>query len=157
MKTWNVLGLLVLVAASSAPAADGPDKIKTKPKPAVSVGVSFSVEEYDPSKPSRATMTCVVRNDSTVGVRVPVGFDGGYVRIQSGTMSLLKRKQEKDDVKLAWVEPGRQQVIFELPLDDVCCVAEKKDRGWHWNWTRHPAPPLSPVHKNRKSEFVDEA
>ncbi|HVX16291.1 MAG TPA: hypothetical protein VHC22_34210 [Pirellulales bacterium] len=155
MRKWNAIGLLVLVLPAPATTADEP--AQTKPKPPVWVHVSFSVEEYDPSTPSKATMRCVLRNDTRRGVHVPVGFDGGYVQVQSGLMTLIKHTREKEDAKLVWVEPGQEQVVFELPLDDIFLVAENNQPKWHWHWMRRPEPPRSPIHKYRQPGFLDEA
>ncbi len=155
MHKWTAIGLLVLVLSAAAATADEP--AQTKPIPPVAVRVSFSVEEYDPSTRSTATMRCVVQNNTRRGVHVPVGFDSGYVQVQSGWMTLNKHTREKDDVKLVWLEPGQEQVVFELPLDDLFLVAEQKEPPWHWDWMRRPEPPRSPVHKYRQTGFVDEA
>jgi hypothetical protein len=123
----------------------------------VSVRLSFSVEKYEPSKPSKAVLKCVVYNDSPLPLHIPVGYDGSYIRVQSGNLSLVKSKREKEDVRLAWVEPGHQQVVFELPLDDIFLVAKQPDPRWRWDWPRRPAPPLSPIHKGLTTGLVDEA
>src|SRR5689334_18368681 len=96
-KAVSLLTLVVLALA-----AWGEDKPKPKGR-TVAVRLSFSVDEYDPSKPSKAVLKCVVQNESPVGLHVPVGFDGGYVRLQSGSLSLRNTKKGEDDVKLAWV------------------------------------------------------
>jgi hypothetical protein len=154
MRNWKAIGLFALLLPALAVGG------QEKPKPKVrklSVHLSFSVEEYEPSKPSKAVLKCVVHNDSPLPLHAPVGYDGGYIRLQSGALSLAKRKREKEDVKLVWVEPGKQQVVFELPLDDVFLVAKETDPRWRWHWLRRPAPPFSPIHKGRTMEFVDEA
>jgi hypothetical protein len=102
-------------------------------------------------------MKCVVHNDSYLPLHVPVGYDGGYIRVQSGQLTLSKNKKAKEDVKLAWVEPGHQQVVFELPLDDILVGAGRRDGLWHWHWQLRPAPPRSPIHNHYKSGFVAEA
>jgi hypothetical protein len=150
MRNWKTVGLLALLVPTLA--VCGHEKSRK-----VSVRLSFSVEQYEPSKPSQAVLKCVVHNDSPLPLHVPVGYDGGYIRLQSGDLSLAKRKREKEDVKLVWVEPGHQQLVFELPLDDIFLVTKKPDPRWRWHWLRRPAPPLSPIHKGRTTEFVDEA
>jgi hypothetical protein len=150
--TCNALVLVALGLAGLPALAEVQPKDRK-----VSVHLSFSEEEYDPTRPSKAVMRCVVQNDTTSGVHVPVGFDGGYVRVESGGLTLYKRRIEKDDVKLAWVEPGKQQMVFELPLDDLLVGAAKREGVWHWTWQRRPAPPPSPIHKFKEMGFVDQA
>jgi hypothetical protein len=154
MAIWKAVGFLVLLVP---PRAAGEHQ-KLKPtQPKVSVHVSFSIEEYEPSKTSKAIMKCVVQNDSYMSIHVPIGFDGGYIRIQSGGLTLGKNKKAKEDVKLEWVEPGHQQVVFELSLDEILLVAAERNDIWHWHWQRRPEPPRSPIHKYREPGFVDQA
>jgi hypothetical protein len=154
MTTWKIIGLIALLVPALAHA--DPVKLKAMDRK-VTVRLSFSTEEYDPSKPSKATMKCVVQNNSPSPVHVPVGFDGGYIRIQSGLLTLGKGKKTKEDVKLDWVEPGQEQVIFELSLDEVLQGTGERKGPWLWNWQRRPEPPRSPIHKYRKPGFVDQA
>jgi hypothetical protein len=154
MTKWKAVGLLALLVPALA--AAGPEGGKPAERK-VSVRLSFSVEEYDPSKPSQAVMKCVVHNDSYRPIHVPVGFDGGYVRVQSGFLTLSKNKRAKEDVQLAWVEPGQQQVVFELPLDDILLRTGERDAAWHWGWPRRPEPPRSPIHQYRQPGFVAQA
>lgn len=154
MGNWKTLGTLGLLV--SALAASGQERPKIIER-TVSARLSFSVEEYDPTKKSHATMKCVVKNDSGLGTHVPVGYDDGYIRLQSGTLTLHKRTREKEDVKLVWVAPGQQQVVFELPLDEIFLMAEKRDNPWSWDWPRRPEPPKSPIHKYRAPGFVEQA
>ncbi len=53
------------------------------------------------------------------------------------------------------VEPGKEQVVFELPLDDILLPAGKADAAWRWDWPRRLAPPPSPLYKQRSQGFVD--
>jgi hypothetical protein len=154
MTKWKAVGLLALLVPALA--AAGPEAGKPAERK-VSVRLSFSVEEYDPSKPSQAVMKCVVSNNSYLPLHVPVGFDGGYVRVQSGLLTLSKNKRAKEDVQLAWVEPGQQQVVFELPLDDILLKTGERDAAWRWDWPRRPEPPRSPIHPYRKPGFLDQA
>ena len=102
----------------------------------------------------------MVRNGTPTGIHVPVGYDGGYVRLQAGQLSLRKTRVGKDDMRLAWVEPGQEQVVFELPLDDLMRVRPgasppgpgigpgtpsrhsppSTNTGSRGSWTRRPSP-----------------
>ena len=154
MGKSKAMGLLALLV--SVQAALGQERPRPHGRGGL-VRLSFSVEAYDPSRPSGAVMRCVVQNDTPTGLHVPVGYDGGYVRLQSGLLSLRKVKKEKQDVRLTWVEPGHQQVVFELPLGDVLGVAAAGEPVWVWDWPRRPEPPRSPIHKYRQPGFLDEA
>jgi hypothetical protein len=115
------------------------------------------VEEYDPSTPSKAVVRCVVKNDSGIPIHVAVGFDGGYIRVEAGQVRLSRAERFPDDVKLTWVEPRHEQVVFELPLDELLSGKQGKDAAWRWDWERHPEPPRSPIHAYRKPGFVEGA
>ena len=154
MRKSKAIGLLALIMA--APVVSGQERPRPHER-VVSARLSFSVEPFDPSRPSGAVVKCVVRNDTPTAIHVPVGYDGGYVRLQAGQLSLRKIRVGKDDMRLAWVEPGQEQVIFELPLDDLLRVAPGGEPAWVWDWPRRPEPPRSPIHKYRQPGFVDEA
>jgi hypothetical protein len=124
---------------------------------AVKAAISFLVEEYDPEARANAVMKCVVRNDSLFPVHVPVGFDALYVQVESGKLTLFPAKRTWDDVRLAWVEPGHEEVVFELPLDEVLSGKYGNDASYRWNWQRQPEPPLSPIHQYRKPGYVESA
>jgi hypothetical protein len=68
----------------------------TPKEPKVSVVLCFSVEEYDPSTPSKAVMKCVVRNGTTEAIQVPASYDGKMVRLESTSQLVLKRTKEDD-------------------------------------------------------------
>src|SRR5581483_1635454 len=93
MSQWQAVVLLALVAPALAASAEEQPKPKERK---VSLRLSFSVEEYDPSRPSKAVIKCVVQNDTPVALHVPVGFDDGYVRLESEGLTLRKVKKEKD-------------------------------------------------------------
>ncbi|MFO0961021.1 MAG: hypothetical protein U0800_26870 [Isosphaeraceae bacterium] len=117
--------------------------------------VSFSVDEYDPSKPAGAMMKCVVRNKSRYPAQVPVGFDDNYVQVHSGQLSLRRAKPSREGVRLEWLEPDHELVIFELPLGEI--LSGDAGRPWRWDWARRPEPPISPIHNYRKPGFGDRA
>jgi hypothetical protein len=146
-------GVVVLLVAWPC-AGQGKGKL---PDRVLSAVVSFSVDEYDPATPAKATVTCAVRNNGPYPAHVPVGFDGGYVRLEAGGLTLSRIKRDKDDVRLAWVEPGKEQVVFQLPLDDVLLRTNQADATWHWDWARRPAPPPSPIHRGRQGGYVEQA
>jgi hypothetical protein len=149
----KLLGLSALLIVAVASGQDRPEP----PKRVVSVHLSFSLDQFEPAKPTKASVKCVVKNNSPWPVHVPVGYEGGYIQLRARGLNLVVNKREKDNVKLAWVEPGKEQLVFELPLNDIFRVASKDDY-WHWTWQRRPAPPLSPIHKGQaKAEFVEQA
>ena len=150
MYKWMMVGLLVAAAeATTAPAHED----KPKAPEGVSIELSVSVAEYDPNTPSTAVMTCVLHNNSKQTVMAPVGYDWETVVLQSGLLTLQRGKR---DVKLVAVDPGKDQVVFELPLDDILMQGTPKDKGWNWQWFRRQAPPLSPIHKYRGTPGFEE-
>jgi hypothetical protein len=148
----NLLGLGALLIATVAFGQDPPGKEKR----VVLVQLSFSVDQFDATRPSNAVIKCMVRNNSPRPVHVPVGFDGGYIQLHARGLNLVKTEREKADVKLAWVEPGKERLVFELPLTDIFMITQE-NHHWNWTWQRRPAPPLSPIHKNRERGFMDQA
>lgn len=116
--------------------------------------LSFSVGEFDPQKPE-GVVKCIVFNNTGRGFHVPVGYDGGYVQLTGGGLS-LRKELKKDDVKLVWLEPGKEQVVFELPLDQILMI-KQGEPAWHWSWMREPSPPRSPIHRMRDQGLVERA
>ena len=154
MKTWTMVGLLAASTFVDAAAAPG----EKPPVNAVSIELSISVEEYDPSVPSKGVLKCVLHNNSTQSVRAPLGYDGSTAVLHGGLVTLSPRKAPtKDELKTAAVDPGKDEILFTLPLDDILLQGDKPGGDWYWNWMRRPEPPRSPVHKYRKVGYVDEA
>jgi hypothetical protein len=150
--------MIVCLFVVAGHAATSPGQDKPQPaEPALSVQLSFSVEEYDPTAASEAVLRCVVRNGTNEPIRVPVGYGGGSIAVQSGLLTLHKANEGKGDVKQVRVEPGQEQVVFELPLDAILLREKKADVPWRWDWPRRPEPPRSPIHKYRQPGFVDQA
>jgi hypothetical protein len=154
----------------------------------VSVALALSVEEYDPSTPSKAVIKCVVRNDTDDAVQVPASYDGKRIRLESTNGLVLNRikeddidrleqkikvlkgkltdsddpdsivalandlanaiktKQEKESQTLIRIEPGKERVVFEFPLDEILLPGNKEDRAFAWGWGRRPRPPKSPIY-----------
>lgn len=129
----------------------------------VTVGLSFSVEEYDPSTPSKEVIKCKVRNNTDKAIQVPAGYDGYKIRLHS-TRSYMPRTEtleearsvlvripnSKDDLKLVRIEPGKEQVVFEFPLDELLLRGRTKDRILEWDWPDWPlnsTPPFSPIYR----------
>jgi hypothetical protein len=154
MTKMMTVALLALVTHTlTAPGQEQPEPADAK----VSVRLSFSVEEYDPSKPSAATVRCVVRNDGDQAIEVPEGYGGGgLVRLESGLLTLY-RPAEKGRVKSVRVPPGKEQVVFELPLDEVLRSRPGADGPWRWDWPRRARAPRSPIHKHLQPGFVERA
>src|SRR5437868_14762381 len=98
----NLIVVLMLTAVVTTSIAQKPRRR------IVSAQVTMSVEEYDPATTCKGLLRCEVRNDSPYPWRVPIGFDGGYVKVQSGGLSLRRVTKDKDNVRLAWLEPGEQ-------------------------------------------------
>jgi hypothetical protein len=153
----NALAAALLALAANALTAPGQQPGKSA-GPKVSVDLSFSVSEYDPRKPDQATLKCVVRNGTQQAVEVPVGYGGRAVTLTSGALTLYRRaKPGQETVKWVRVEPGKEQVIFELPLAEILSGERKRDSVWGWDWPRRPQAPLSPIHQHRKPGFVERA
>ncbi len=151
-----VVGALVLLTAHTL-AAPGQEPGKPA-RLKVSVDLSFSVAEYDPRNPGKATVKCVVRNGSKDAVDVAVGYGGRAVSLTSGSLTLYRRvKAGAEPVKFVRLAPGKEQLVFELPLADILKGERKFGSTWAWSWDRRPAPPLSPIHAHRKAGFVERA
>ncbi len=148
----SVVTALVVLAAQAA-AAPGQEPAKPA-ESKVSVRLTLSAEEYDPATPSQASLKCVARNDTPQAVRVPTAYDGSSVLLMSGNLTLYRRTEGKGDAPSALVEPGKEQVVFELPLDDILLTAGKAGATWSWDWPRRLAPPPSPLVKQRGEGFV---
>src|SRR4051812_16095856 len=149
-----VLNLFAVVLLATVAMAGAAEKRKQR---VVTGRITFSVDEYDPATPSQGVMRCELRNDSPFPWHVPVGFDGGYVKVKSGNLSLRRVTKSKDDVHLAWLEPGEQVVVFELPLQELLMDAGQRDAAWQWTWDLRPAPPRSPIRRGKEDRFVNEA
>lgn len=159
--TILLCALFLLPAGSPVRAAEAPPAGQdAPPEPPYRVTLTFSEPELDPSHP-RGTVTCRVRNEGTERVSVPVGYDGVQIVLRSGQLRLARRRDERVDgdpkapPPLRWVpvEPGREQVVFELPLVEILRLEETPDREWRWDWPRRPAPPRSPIHRPRGNGY----
>jgi hypothetical protein len=147
--------ILIIVSALASIATVG--LAQKRERRVVTSQITFSLDEYDPATPSDGVMRCEVRNDSPYPLHVPVGFDGGYVKVKSGGLTLRRLSKRKDDVRLAWLEPGEKVVVFEMPLEEVLLAAGKPGATWQWTWDRRSSPPLSPIYKYKEDELVDQA
>jgi hypothetical protein len=127
--------------------------------PGVAVTLQFSVKEFDPSHPGKATVRCVVRNNSKAAVEVPAQFHHRLTKLEAAGLQLVHQGLEKKKVSDAGVrlEPGAERTIFELSLEEVL-LRRGKDNPWYWSWMRRPPPPVSPIHLPReKDKFIDSA
>jgi hypothetical protein len=130
----------------------------------VSVSLVLSEREYDPTRSSKGVLKCVVRNDTDDVVHVPVGYDGKQVELLSGQLILQRafpsrgdiRPRIANDVKPVRLQPGRDQLVFELALSEILLKEEESSRLWRWDWPRRPEPPRSPIHRWRKPGFNDQ-
>lgn len=155
--------LLALAPLAAVAGGDG----KKDPLPGVKAVLTISVKEYDPAAPSKGVVKCVVVNKSEKAIAVPVNHGRGATLIGQGEgqgweLRLWRRDGDKAGKKWGEVEPGAEQVIFELPLDDILFNGVKeppggKDRVWGWDWIARPAPPRSPVHAIRGAGFLPKA
>jgi hypothetical protein len=156
--------LLGLAALPFAPAVAG-DKQKDE-VPGVTLTLTISVKEYDPAKPSQGVVKCVLVNNSKEAVQAPAGLGGTAflaARPDKGRweMKLFDRKEPNKKPPVA-VEPGKERVLFELPLDEILFNGGKggpgdKDRRWGWDWQARPAAPPSPIHVLRGKGYVPAA
>jgi hypothetical protein len=157
----NAIAVALLTLAAHPLAAPGQKRGEQPGQSAglkVSVDLSFSVREYDPRKPGKATLKCVVRNDTKQAVEVPVGYDARAVTLKGDALTLYRRGMKgQETVKWFRVEPGKEQVVFELPLAEILSGNRRRDSAWMWSWERRPAPPPSPIHAHRKTGFVERA
>ncbi len=60
-------------------------------------------------------------------------------------------------MELVRLEPGKEQVVFELPLEAIFGVKDPPQGGWVWDWPRRPEPPRSPIHRYRQAGFLEQA
>lgn len=149
--------VVAFLAITSMVAAD--PLAPQKELPGVSVQLVFSVKEFDPAEPAKATMKCVVRNKTKAAVEAPGEFHQKVTKIQASGLDLINWDVEKRKVKPTTmrVGPDEEKVIFELPLDEIL-LREGKTNPWYWSWLRRPPPPHSPIHQPReKNKFVDSA
>jgi hypothetical protein len=102
-----------------------------KPPPRVKLTLSFPVKEFDPEKPGKAVVRCVVRNDTVMEVEVPEAYDGRKVVLRSGKLS-LRPNRLPGRIRTVRLEPGRQRTLFELRLADVLLRTDRKDARWQW-------------------------
>src|SRR5207248_7326745 len=131
MKNGMTIGLLALAVHALAAAGQDPAKSAgTK----VTVKLSFTVDEYDPKSP-KGTLKCVVHNGTQQAIEVPVGYGGRGVSVTGGAVTLYRRLQPGEEgVKLVRVEPGKERVVFALPLGDILKGEGKRDSPWRWSW-----------------------
>jgi hypothetical protein len=120
------------------------------------VQLMISAAEYDPMAASNAVLKCVVKYETSWGVHVPVGFDGGYVTVEAMGLRLMRAQHAADDVTLAWVGSGKERVVFELPVGDLL-TAPKADRKFGWSWDLRASPPPSPIHRRFGPGLVEKA
>ncbi len=142
MKMLAMVGLLAASTFVDSAAAPG----EKPPVNAVSIELSISVEEYDPYVPSKGVLKCVLNNNSTQPVRAPLGYDGSTAVLHGGLVTLAPPKAPtKDELKTVAVDPGKDEILFTLPLDDILLQGDKPSGDWYWNWMR-PASGAAPDH-----------
>src|SRR5690242_14308085 len=107
MSRTTLMAVGLFVAMTQAITAE--DKKPIADKPVAIVRVSFSVDEFDPSNPAKASIKCVVKNNSDNALEVPVGYDGTSIQLWSSRTLRLWRRKGKDQVKPVWVEPSKER------------------------------------------------
>jgi hypothetical protein len=135
------------------------------PLPGVKPQLTISVDEYNPFTPSKGVVTCVLVNNSADPVEVSIGYDGEKNRLRAQSMrplTLYTKEKGKDDGKRIKIKPGQEQVVFELPLDEILFQGvdqprQLKERTWSWQWEARPEPPASPIHPWRKPGYTEKA
>jgi hypothetical protein len=142
--------LLALAGADDKPAL-----------PKVAVTLTISVKEYDPFTPSKGVVKCVVRNDDARAVSVPAEYDGRLAALvaPAGERPLTLRDRDRfAEARLVEVAPGKERVVFELPLDEVLLQTPGAAKKWSWGWDARPQPPKTPLHQfDDKEGFVEQA
>jgi len=70
----------------------------------------------------------------------------------------IKAKKELESQWLVRIEPGKERIVFELPLEESLLHGKTKDDSLAWRWNRRPAPPKSPIYRKAGSrDLVGEA
>lgn len=158
--------LMTLTTMASVPAERPLADSSTEPKTGMTYSVNLVLSErgLNPAKP-KGNLKCVVRNDTSKPVEVPVGYDGEQVLLRSGQLTLhpafsirdRASPNQESRLKMAVLRPGQEQVVFELPLARILRLDEQADKEWRWNWPRRPEPPRSPIHRWRQPGFNPQA
>src|SRR5436305_744782 len=131
MLKWALPAVLAFTTVCAA--APAPEE-KPKPPDAVTVELSLSVTEFDPYTPSKGVVKCVLHNNGKEAVQAPTAYDGRAAVLNGGALRLLPRKPAgKDDAPTVAVDPGKDQVLFELPLDDIL-KGYRREGDWYWTW-----------------------
>ena len=139
-----------------------------QPTSSVAVKLTISVEEYSPSKPSKGVVKCAILNKAHVPAEVQVGYDGrtnvlaAHGNGHRWEVMLYRHQKPPVELKHETVKPGKDQIIFELALDEILLQGQEsepkaKDRIWGWDWSARPEGPRSPIHQWRKSGYLDKA
>jgi hypothetical protein len=168
LRTRGLL-LSFAILGSALVATRGDDDPKAPASaPDVAVKLTISVDEYDPSTPSKGIVKCVVVNNGKEPLQVTLGYDartnvllGGewpWLTLYPPQRSPAEPKTNKVEPKTAKVEPKTakveskaEQTVFELSLDEIL------QGGWRWDWSARPPPPPSPIHQMDGRRFVAQA
>lgn len=70
---------------------------------------------------------------------------------------LARAQGPSQDAAIKWVKlaAGKEQVVFEQPLDEILLRQRLRGAPWYWEWPLRPAPPPSPLF-SRRGGFVKE-
>ncbi|MBS0205177.1 MAG: hypothetical protein JSS49_19920 [Planctomycetes bacterium] len=122
---------------------------------------------YSPTAGSKGVLKCILRNDSIVPFRIPVGFHEGIAELHAGSrtkMFLSKSVSEDGEMpespqavlRVAKVKPRSELMLFEFPLEEILAKGDKPNRDWKWTWPNPKTQPLSPIHRFQKAGYLDE-
>ena len=163
-----MVGLLVLAPwLAAAESSDGSPP--SAARPAVSIQLSISVQEFDPAKPT-GEIRCIVSNRTDRAIEIADRYDGDQVALIGDShrwpLRFWDRTRDRQAPKMVVVEPGRERVVFEFPLAEILRVQDPKAlrqdfeagrRVMVWDWVARPAAPPSPIHAGRDGGFLDKA
>jgi hypothetical protein len=161
------VGMLALAALP----AHAQDAAAKDPLPGVTVKLSVSADQFDPSVPTKATVKCLIENKSDHPIEVPIGYDGRTTQLSSlglnwpallrpvpsienmprggGGAGIAARKSlERKELPLVRVDLEKTLVVFELPLEEILMTGSpnaKPPIPWSWTWAARSLSPGSPI------------
>jgi len=112
-----------------------------------------------PVHPARGTLKVTIYNASTKVVKdVPTVYDGSSVRLEGRGLlhhwALALRPSVRPRQVMAPLKPKETRVVCTLQVSEVFSPASTR---WGWNWTAHPVPPYTPLHRWREAGLEAQA